>query len=71
MCDDGVMRPVKISLRLPTVQYLPLGREARGSFEIVGSSDTVDRFISEIMSLGLVDVSRTGIVAIARGAEEM
>ena len=40
-------------------------------FEIVGSSDTVDRFISEIMPLGLVDVSRTGIVAIARGAEEM
>ena len=34
-------------------------------------SDTVDRFISEIMPLGLVDVSRTGIVAIARGAEEM
>ena len=40
-------------------------------FEIVGSSDTVDRFIAEIMPLGLVDVSRTGIVAIARGAEEM
>ena len=40
-------------------------------FEIVGRSDTVDRFISEIMPLGLVDVSRTGIVAIARGAEEM
>ena len=40
-------------------------------FEIVGSSDTVDRFILEIMPLGVVDVSRTGIVAIARGAEEM
>ena len=40
-------------------------------FEIVGSSDTVDRFIEEIMPRGLVEVSRTGIVAIARGAEEM
>lgn len=40
-------------------------------FEIVGSSDTLDRFIEEIQPLGLVDVSRTGIVAIARGADEM
>ena len=68
---DRVMRPVKISCACRRAQYLPLGREARGKFEIVGSSDTVDRFISEIMPLGLVDVSRTGIVAIARGAEEM
>ena len=40
-------------------------------FEIVGSSDTLDRFIDEVKQLGLVDVSRTGIVAIARGAEGM
>ena len=40
-------------------------------FEIVGSSDTLDRFIEEVRHKGLVDVSRTGIVAIARGAEEM
>ncbi len=40
-------------------------------FEIVGSSDTLDRFIEEITPLGLVDVSRTGIVAISRGADEM
>ena len=40
-------------------------------FEVVGSSNTIDRFIEEIQHLGLVDVSRTGIVAIARGADEM
>ena len=40
-------------------------------FEIVGSSETLDRFIDEVKQLGLVDVSRTGIVAIARGAEGM
>ena len=40
-------------------------------FEIVGSSDTLDRFIGEMQHVGLVDVSRTGIVAIARGADEM
>ena len=40
-------------------------------FEIVGSSDTLDRFIGEMRHIGLVDVSRTGIVAIARGADEM
>ena len=38
-------------------------------FEIVGSTDKLDAFISLMKSLGLVDVSRTGVVAIARGAE--
>jgi len=40
-------------------------------FEIVGSSETLNRFIDEMRQVGLVDVSRTGIVAIARGADEM
>lgn len=40
-------------------------------FEIVGSSETLDRFIEQVAKHGLVDVSRTGIVAIARGADEM
>jgi len=31
----------------------------------------LDRFIAEMRHIGLVDVSRTGIVAIARGADEM
>lgn len=40
-------------------------------FEIVGSSETLDKFIELMKPLGLVDVSRTGIVAIARGADKM
>ncbi|MDP6260244.1 MAG: acetolactate synthase small subunit [Rhodospirillales bacterium] len=38
-------------------------------FEIVGSADKLDAFIDLMKPLGLVDVSRTGVVAIARGAE--
>ncbi len=36
-------------------------------FEIVGKSAKVDAFIELMKPLGLVDVSRTGIVGIARG----
>ena len=37
-------------------------------FEISGSTDKLDAFIELMRPLGLVDVSRTGVVAIARGA---
>ena len=37
-------------------------------FEISGSTDKLDAFIHLMRPLGLVDVSRTGVVAIARGA---
>ncbi len=37
-------------------------------FEISGSTDKLDAFIRLMQPLGLVDVSRTGVVAIARGA---
>ena len=40
-------------------------------FEITGDSDAIDRFINLMVPLGLVEVSRTGIVAIARGPEGM
>lgn len=36
-------------------------------FEIVGSTDKLNAFIRLMEPLGLVDVSRTGVVAIARG----
>jgi acetolactate synthase-1/3 small subunit len=36
-------------------------------FEITGSQDKIDAFIRLMEPLGLVDVSRTGVVAIARG----
>ena len=38
-------------------------------FEITGTSDKVDRFIALMRECGLVEVGRTGVVAIARGAE--
>ena len=37
-------------------------------FEISGSTDKLDAFIGLMRPLGMVDVSRTGLVAIARGA---
>ena len=36
-------------------------------FEIVGATGKIDAFIELMRPLGLVDVSRTGVVAIARG----
>jgi acetolactate synthase-1/3 small subunit len=37
-------------------------------FEISGSTEKIDAFIAIMKPLGLVDVSRTGVVAIARGS---
>jgi acetolactate synthase-1/3 small subunit len=38
-------------------------------FEMTGRTDKLDAFIELMRPLGLVDVSRTGVVAIARGPE--
>jgi len=38
-------------------------------FEIVGDTGKLDAFIKLMKPLGLVDVSRTGVAAIARGAD--
>jgi acetolactate synthase-1/3 small subunit len=40
-------------------------------FEITGGSEKIDQFINLMLPLGLVEVSRTGIVAIGRGPEAM
>ena len=40
-------------------------------FEITGGSEKIDQFVSLMLPLGLVEVSRTGIVAISRGPEGM
>ena len=40
-------------------------------FEITGKSDKIDQFVELMLPLGLVEVSRTGIAAIARGPEGM
>ena len=38
-------------------------------FEITGASEKIEQFINLMLPLGLVEVSRTGIAAIRRGAE--
>src|SRR5712672_2655991 len=40
-------------------------------FEITGRSEKIDQFVELMLPLGLVEVSRTGVVAIRRGAEGM
>ncbi len=40
-------------------------------FEITGGSDKIDEFVALMLPLGLVEVSRTGVVAISRGPEGM
>jgi acetolactate synthase-1/3 small subunit len=40
-------------------------------FELTGKPDKIDQFVALMGPLGLVEVSRTGICAIARGSEEI
>ncbi|MFC0218229.1 acetolactate synthase-1/3 small subunit [Pseudochelatococcus lubricantis] len=40
-------------------------------FEFTGASDEAERFISLMTDCGLVEVSRTGIAALSRGAEPL
>lgn len=40
-------------------------------FEMTGSTEKLNAFINLMKPLGLVDVSRTGVVAISRGAEPL
>ncbi len=40
-------------------------------FELTGSTSEIEQFIASMIPLGLVEVSRTGIAAISRGAEAL
>jgi acetolactate synthase I/III small subunit len=40
-------------------------------FELTGKTDKIEQFIALMVPLGLVEISRTGIAAIGRGAEGM
>ena len=40
-------------------------------FEITGGTDKIDSFINLMLPIGLVEVARTGVVAIGRGPEGM
>ena len=37
-------------------------------FELTGTSEEVERFIGLMVAVGLVEVSRTGVAAMGRGA---
>jgi acetolactate synthase-1/3 small subunit len=40
-------------------------------FELTGTTEEIERFISLMVAVGLVEVSRTGVAAMGRGAEGM
>lgn len=40
-------------------------------FELTGSTEEIERFLRLMASVGLVEVARTGVAAISRGAEGM
>jgi acetolactate synthase-1/3 small subunit len=40
-------------------------------FEMTGRSEKIDQFVELMLPLGLVEVSRSGVVAISRGPEPM
>ena len=40
-------------------------------FELTGAPSKIDAFVDLMKPLGLIEVSRTGVVAIARGAKGM
>jgi len=40
-------------------------------FEIVGTSSKIDAFVDLMKPLGLIDISRTGVVAISRGTDSL
>jgi acetolactate synthase-1/3 small subunit len=40
-------------------------------FELTGAPDKIDKFESLMRPLGLVELSRTGVLSIARGAERV
>ncbi len=40
-------------------------------FEMTGATDKIDKFVELMRPLGMVDMSRTGVVAITRGSEAM
>ncbi|MEM1150390.1 MAG: acetolactate synthase small subunit, partial [Pseudomonadota bacterium] len=39
-------------------------------FEITGTSDKIDQFLELMVPLGLVEVSRTGVLSIRRGKDK-
>ena len=61
------------ALRIADFMHARLVDSAKDSFvfEITGASTEIDAFIDLMEPLGLAEVSRAGVVAIARGAKGM
>ena len=38
-------------------------------FELTGASSKIDKFVDLMRPLGLIEMSRTGVLSISRGAE--
>ncbi|MFD1612112.1 acetolactate synthase small subunit [Sphingomonas tabacisoli] len=59
------------ALRLADVYRARVVDATTGSFvfEVTGGSDKIDTFVTLMREVGLVEVARTGVVAIARGRE--
>ncbi|WP_221792697.1 acetolactate synthase small subunit [Aquisediminimonas sediminicola] len=59
------------ALRLADVYRARVVDATTGSFvfEVTGSSEKIDKFIELMGEIGLVEVARTGVAAIARGKE--
>jgi len=70
---DGVGEKRVESLRIADIFRARVVDSTNESFvfEIVGDTGKLDAFIELMKPLGLVDISRTGVVAIARGPEGM
>jgi len=69
VCGQGEHRVE--ALRIATIFRAQVMDSTNESFvfEIVGKTSKVDAFINLMKPLGLIDVARTGVAAIARGAE--
>jgi len=69
VCGQGEHRVE--ALRIATIFRAQVRDSTNESFvfEIVGKTSKVDAFINLMKPLGLIDVARTGVAAISRGAE--
>lgn len=59
------------AMRLAEVYRASVVDATTGSFvfEVTGGSDKIDKFVELMREVGLVEVARTGVVAISRGKE--
>lgn len=59
------------SIACTQFSYSSAGEDLNFILDIMGKPDKVDQFISLMVPLGLLEVARTGVAGITRGAEAM